>query len=222
MTVMFLVVILGATDKRAPQGFAPIAIGLCLTLIHLISIPVTNTSVNPARSTGVAVFVGGWALSTAVAVLGRADRRRGRRRGHLPLHRRFERRLNGRRRDARRLGRIRAAFWRQHIAGEASMIRRTLLIAGVLCSGSALGGELFRCGSWVVSADMSVAEFKAKCGEPTRKTVETQDVYAHAAGGGTIKTGTTKVERWVYDRRQSLLQHGGDDSRRRDHEPGPG
>ncbi len=63
MTAMFLVVILGATDKRAPQGLAPIAIGLCLTLIHLISIPVTNTSVNPARSTGVAVYVGGWALS---------------------------------------------------------------------------------------------------------------------------------------------------------------
>jgi aquaporin Z len=63
MTMMFLLVILGATDKRAPQGFAPIAIGLCLTLIHLISIPVTNTSVNPARSTGVAVFVGGWATS---------------------------------------------------------------------------------------------------------------------------------------------------------------
>jgi len=63
MTMMFLVVILGATDKRAPQGFAPIAIGFCLTLIHLISIPVTNTSVNPARSTGVAVFVGGWAIS---------------------------------------------------------------------------------------------------------------------------------------------------------------
>jgi aquaporin Z len=60
---MFLIVILGATDKRAPQGLAPIAIGLCLTLIHLISIPVTNTSVNPARSTGVAVFVGGWAIS---------------------------------------------------------------------------------------------------------------------------------------------------------------
>jgi len=60
---MFLVVILGATDARAPQGFAPIAIGLALTLIHLISIPVTNTSVNPARSTGVAVFVGGWALA---------------------------------------------------------------------------------------------------------------------------------------------------------------
>ncbi|MEN6319821.1 MAG: aquaporin Z [Syntrophaceae bacterium] len=62
MTMMFLLIIMGATDKRAPQGFAPIAIGLGLTLIHLISIPVTNTSVNPARSTGVAVFVGGWAL----------------------------------------------------------------------------------------------------------------------------------------------------------------
>lgn len=62
MTMMFLLVIMGATDKRAPQGFAPIAIGLCLTLIHLISIPVTNTSVNPARSTGVAVFVGDWAV----------------------------------------------------------------------------------------------------------------------------------------------------------------
>jgi aquaporin Z len=63
MTMMFLLIILGATDKRAPQGFAPIAIGLGLTLIHLISIPVTNTSVNPARSTGVAVFVGDWAVS---------------------------------------------------------------------------------------------------------------------------------------------------------------
>lgn len=63
MTMMFIFVILGAIDKRAPQGFAPIAIGLCLTLIHLISIPVTNTSVNPARSTGVAVFAGGWAIS---------------------------------------------------------------------------------------------------------------------------------------------------------------
>ena len=63
MTMMFLFVIMGATSKRAPQGFAPIAIGFCLTLIHLISIPVTNTSVNPARSTGVAVFAGGWALS---------------------------------------------------------------------------------------------------------------------------------------------------------------
>ena len=63
MTLMFLVIILGATDERAPQGFAPIAIGLGLTLIHLISIPVTNTSVNPARSTGVALYVGGWAIA---------------------------------------------------------------------------------------------------------------------------------------------------------------
>lgn len=62
MTMMFLIIILGATDKRAPAGFAPLAIGLGLTLIHLISIPVTNTSVNPARSTGVAVFVGDWAV----------------------------------------------------------------------------------------------------------------------------------------------------------------
>lgn len=63
LTFFFLMVILGSTDSRAPAGFAPIAIGLCLTLIHLISIPVTNTSVNPARSTGPAVFVGGWALT---------------------------------------------------------------------------------------------------------------------------------------------------------------
>ncbi|MDF4254949.1 aquaporin Z [Vibrio parahaemolyticus] len=63
MTMMFLIVIMGATDKHAPQGFAPIAIGLCLTLIHLISIPVTNTSVNPARSTAVAMYVGDWAVS---------------------------------------------------------------------------------------------------------------------------------------------------------------
>lgn len=63
LTMFFLIVILGATDKRAPAGFAPIAIGLCLTLIHLISIPVTNTSVNPARSTAVAIFVGDWALA---------------------------------------------------------------------------------------------------------------------------------------------------------------
>jgi aquaporin Z len=62
MTMFFLIIILGATDKRAPAGFAPIAIGLALTLIHLISIPVTNTSVNPARSTGVAAYVGGWAV----------------------------------------------------------------------------------------------------------------------------------------------------------------
>ena len=63
MTFFFLMVILGATHRNAPKGFAPIAIGLCLTLIHLISIPVTNTSVNPARSTGPALFVGGWAVS---------------------------------------------------------------------------------------------------------------------------------------------------------------
>lgn len=63
MTMMFLIIIMGSTDKRAPAGLAPIAIGLGLTLIHLISIPVTNTSVNPARSTGVALFAGGWALS---------------------------------------------------------------------------------------------------------------------------------------------------------------
>ncbi len=62
MTMMFLFVIMGATDAKAPQGFAPLAIGLCLTLIHLISIPVTNTSVNPARSTAVAIFQGGWAI----------------------------------------------------------------------------------------------------------------------------------------------------------------
>jgi aquaporin Z len=63
MTFMFLIIILGATDPRAPQGFAPIAIGLGLTLIHLISIPVTNTSVNPARSTGPALMVGSWAIA---------------------------------------------------------------------------------------------------------------------------------------------------------------
>ncbi len=63
MTMMFLFVIMGVTDDRAPAGFAPIGIGLCLTLIHLISIPVTNTSVNPARSTGVAIFAGDWALT---------------------------------------------------------------------------------------------------------------------------------------------------------------
>ncbi len=63
LTFMFLMIILGATDSRAPAGFAPLAIGLALTLIHLISIPVTNTSVNPARSTGPALFVGGWAMA---------------------------------------------------------------------------------------------------------------------------------------------------------------
>jgi aquaporin Z len=63
MTMTFLLVILGSTDRRAPVGFAPLAIGLCLTLIHLISIPAINTSVNSARSTGVAVYVGGWAIT---------------------------------------------------------------------------------------------------------------------------------------------------------------
>jgi aquaporin Z len=63
MTMFFLIVILGATDKRAPAGFAPIAIGWCLTLVHLFSVPVTNASVNPARSTAVAVYVGGWATA---------------------------------------------------------------------------------------------------------------------------------------------------------------
>jgi aquaporin Z len=62
LTAFFLMVIMGSTDSRAPKGFAPIAIGLCLTLIHLVCIPVTNTSVNPARSTGPAIFAGGWAL----------------------------------------------------------------------------------------------------------------------------------------------------------------
>jgi len=62
LTAFFLIVIMGATDNRAPKGFAPIAIGLCLTLIHLVCIPVTNTSVNPARSTGQAIFAGGWAI----------------------------------------------------------------------------------------------------------------------------------------------------------------
>jgi aquaporin Z len=62
LTAFFLIVIMGSTDTRAPKGFAPIAIGLCLTLIHLISIPITNTSVNPARSTGQALFAGGWAI----------------------------------------------------------------------------------------------------------------------------------------------------------------
>ena len=86
LTFMFLMIILGATDTRAPKGFAPIAIGLGLTLIHLIGVPVTNLSVNPARSTGPAVFVGGWALETVVAVLGGADRRRcDRRRGVFGL-----------------------------------------------------------------------------------------------------------------------------------------
>lgn len=80
----FLLVIHGATDKFAPAGFAPIAIGLALTLIHLISIPVTNTSVNPARSTAVAIFQGGWALGTTVVLLGGANCRRYYRWSDLP------------------------------------------------------------------------------------------------------------------------------------------
>ena len=63
LTLFFLLIIMGVTDKRAPAGFAPLAIGLSLTLIHLISIPITNTSVNPARSTGQALFVGDWAVA---------------------------------------------------------------------------------------------------------------------------------------------------------------
>src|SRR3989441_13279908 len=70
LTFMFLMIILGSTDKRAPKGLAPLAIGFALTLIHLISIPVTNTSVNPARSTGPAIFVGGWAISQLWLVWG--------------------------------------------------------------------------------------------------------------------------------------------------------
>ena len=76
LTMMFLFVIMGATHGKAPAGFAPIAIGLCLTLIHLVSIPVTNTSVNPARSTGPALFVGGWAIGAALVVLDCSNPRR--------------------------------------------------------------------------------------------------------------------------------------------------
>ena len=86
LTFFFLLIILGATDSRAPQGFAPIAIGLGLTLIHLIGIPVTNLSVNPARSTGPAVFVGGWAVAAVVAVLGRPAHRRCAGRSRLSAH----------------------------------------------------------------------------------------------------------------------------------------
>ena len=91
MTFMFLMIILGSTDERAPKGFAPIAIGLGLTLIHLISIPVTNTSVNPARSTGPALIVGGWASGATVAVLGRAADRRGAGGACVPCRRRLRR-----------------------------------------------------------------------------------------------------------------------------------
>ncbi len=87
MTMMFLLIILGATHGRVPAGFAPLAIGLGLTLIHLISIPVTNTSVNPARSTGVALFAGGWAPGQLLAFLGRADHWRPAWRDRLPSRR---------------------------------------------------------------------------------------------------------------------------------------
>ena len=88
MTMMFLFIIMGSTHGSAPAGFAPLAIGLGLTLIHLVSIPITNTSVNPARSTGPALFVGGWALAQLWLFLARAaDRRRARRRS-LPLDKR--------------------------------------------------------------------------------------------------------------------------------------
>lgn len=83
LTAIFLFVIMGSTDKRAPAGLAPIAIGLCLTLIHLVSIPVSNTSVNPARSTGVALVRADRRDEPAVAVLGGADHRRHHRRGAL-------------------------------------------------------------------------------------------------------------------------------------------
>ena len=105
MTFVLPVVILGATDKRAPGGFAPIAIGLCLTLIHLISIPVTNTSVNPARSTGVGAVRRRLGGRAAVAVLAGADRRGAARCGGLPLHR-----WRGRPRRARRDDRRHAGF----------------------------------------------------------------------------------------------------------------
>ena len=85
LTFIFLLIILGATDGRAPAGFAPIAIGLALTLIHLVGIPVTNTSVNPARSTGAGAVRGRLGARAAVAVLGGADRRGGGRGGSQPL-----------------------------------------------------------------------------------------------------------------------------------------
>jgi aquaporin Z len=88
LTFMFLIIILGSTDRRAPKGFAPIAIGLGLTLIHLIGIPVTNLSVNPARSTGPAVFIGGWAIAQLWLFLGGPNIGSGNRRFALPVVRR--------------------------------------------------------------------------------------------------------------------------------------
>ena len=111
LTAFFLYIILGATDTRAPKGFAPIAIGLALTLIHLISIPVSNTSVNPARSTGPALFAGSDPLS-AVGVLARAPRRRADRRRHL-------------RRAARRRGRRPAAAVEATQAAGPARVRHT-------------------------------------------------------------------------------------------------
>jgi aquaporin Z len=93
LTFMFLIIILGSTDKRAAAGFAPIAIGLGLTLIHLIGIPVTNVSVNPARSTGPRGVCAGMGAGPALALLGRADRRRRRRRAGLQLARKSTRRF---------------------------------------------------------------------------------------------------------------------------------
>lgn len=83
----------------------------------------------------------------------------------------------------------------RHRAAALALLGATMLLARLVPA-----GELFRCGSWVVSAEMSVAELRQKCGEPTRRTHETQDVYARAAGGGTIRTGTMVVERWIYER----------------------
>ncbi len=77
-----------------------------------------------------------------------------------------------------------------------------LLLGATACASAVTAGELFRCGSWVVSAEMSVAELKQKCGEPTRRTVETQDVRARAAAGA-VKVGETVIERWVYERSRS-------------------
>ena len=99
MTMLFLFVIMGSTHGKAPAGFAPLAIGLCLTLIHLVSIPVTNTSVNPARSTGPALIVGGAARYPTLVVLDRAARRRRSRRRHLSL---AQRRAHAGRLPARR------------------------------------------------------------------------------------------------------------------------
>jgi hypothetical protein len=90
------------------------------------------------------------------------------------------------------------------VIGTGRRLAPLVLVAALLPGGTVASGELFRCGSWVISPDMSVAELKQKCGEPTRRKVETQDVYSHAAGGGTIKTGTAIVEHWIYERGRAL------------------